>query len=134
MPDKLSAEVGGLQNTATNLGAAIGTALAGSLLIAALTTAFLQGVLDNPSIPQQVKSQASVELAGGVPFLSDADLQAALDDAGASAEVTQAALEVNQEARVAGLRLALAGLALIALLGLFSARRIPHRTTQSSPA
>lgn len=80
VPDRLSPEVGGLQNTATNLGAAIGTALAGSILIAALTASFLQGVQENPSIPQQVKSQASVQLAGGVPFLSDADLQAALKD------------------------------------------------------
>ena len=37
VPDEQSPEVGGLQNTATNLGAAIGTALAGSILIAALT-------------------------------------------------------------------------------------------------
>ena len=126
-------EVGGLQNNATNLGAAIGTALAGSILIVALTAAFLQGVQQNPAIPEQVKSQASVQLAGGVPFLSDGDLQAALNDAGASAEVTQAALEVNKQARVAGLRSALAVLALIALLGLFSARRIPSRPPQASP-
>jgi Na+/melibiose symporter-like transporter len=131
VPDKLSPQVGGLQNTATNLGAAIGTALAGSLLIAALTAAFLQGVQDNPSIPEQVKSQASVQLASGVPFLSDADLRAALQDANASSEVTTAALEVNSDARVAGLRSALAVLALIALLGLFSARRIPTRPPQS---
>jgi hypothetical protein len=131
VPDKLSPEVGGLQNTATNLGAAVGTALAGSILIAALTGAFLQGVHENPSIPEQVKSQASVELAGGVPFLSDAE--AALQDADVSTQVTTAALEVNRDARVAGLRSALAVLALIALLGLFSARRIPTRPPQSSP-
>jgi MFS family permease len=131
VPDKLSPQVGGLQNTATNLGAAIGTALAGSLLIAALTAAFLQGVQDNPSIPEQVKSQASVQLASGVPFMSDADLRAALQDANVSSEVTTAALEVNSDARVAGLRSALAVLALIALLGLFSARRIPTRPPQS---
>jgi MFS family permease len=133
VPDKLSPEVGGLQNTATNLGAAVGTALAGSLLIAALTASFLQGVQQNPSIPEQAKSQATVQLAGGVPFLSDTDLQAALNDAGASAKVTQAAVEVNKQARVAGLRTALAVLALIALLGLFSARRIPSRPPRSSP-
>jgi predicted MFS family arabinose efflux permease len=133
VPDELSPEVGGLQNTATNLGAAVGTALAGSILIASLTAAFLQGVQDNPSIPQQVKSRASVQLAGGVPFLSDADLRAALNDAGVSAEVTTAALDVNSDARVAGLRTALAVLALIALLGLFSARRIPSRQPQTSP-
>jgi MFS family permease len=41
VPDARSAEVGGLQNTATNLGASIGTALAGAVLISALTTSFL---------------------------------------------------------------------------------------------
>jgi hypothetical protein len=46
---------------------------------------------------------------------------------------TIAALEVNRQARVAGLQSALAVLALIALLGLFSARRIPSRPPQSSP-
>ncbi|WP_434581800.1 MFS transporter [Carbonactinospora thermoautotrophica] len=132
VPDRLRAEVGGVQNTGTNLGAAIGTALAGSILIAALTASFLQGVQQNPSIPQQVKSQASVQLAGGAPFLSNADLQAALENAGASAKVTQAVLEVNEEARIAGLRSALAVLALIALLGLFFAGRIPTRPQRSS--
>ena len=36
VPDEDSPAVGGLQNTATNLGAALGTALAGSILIASL--------------------------------------------------------------------------------------------------
>jgi MFS family permease len=127
VPDTLSPQVGGLQNTATNLGAAIGTALAGSILVAALTAAFLQGVQNNPSIPAQVKSQASVQLTGGVPFMSDADLQAALQDAHVSSRVATAALDVNGDARVAGLRSGLTVLALIALFGLFSARRVPNR-------
>ncbi len=41
VPDSQSGEVGGLQNTLTNLGASIGTALAGAVLIAALTASFL---------------------------------------------------------------------------------------------
>jgi hypothetical protein len=41
VPDRLSGEVGGLQNTATNLGASLGTALAGSILIGALTASFV---------------------------------------------------------------------------------------------
>jgi MFS family permease len=125
VPDELSPEVGGLQNTATNLGAAIGTALAGSLLITALTTSFLQGVQANPAIPEQVKSQATVQLTGGVPFLSDIALQDALTQAGVDPAVTQAALDINRQARVDGLRSALAVLALIALVGLFVARRVP---------
>ena len=119
--------MGGLQNTATYLGAAIGTALAGSILISALTTSFLQGVEQNPAIPEQVKSQANVQLASGVPFMSDADLQAALTNAGVAPDVTAAALDVNAQARVDGLRSALVVLALIALVGVFFARRIPTR-------
>ena len=118
----------GLQNTGTNLGASIGTALAGSILIAALTSSVLTGIQQNPAVPADVKSQANVELAGGVPFISDADLQAALDQAGASEETATAVLEVNRQARLDGLRSALVVLAGAAVLALFAARRIP--TTQ----
>jgi MFS family permease len=133
VPDEDSPEVGGLQNTATNLGASIGTALAGSILIAFLTTSFLTGIQQNPAVPDSVKAQANVELAGGVPFLSDADLQAALDKAGVSEETATAALKANQQARLDGLRAALVVLAVIALLALFSGRRIPTAQPGSAP-
>ncbi|MGW7125523.1 MFS transporter, partial [Streptomyces sp. NPDC054901] len=77
MPEEASAEVGGVQNAVTNLGASIGTALAGSLLIASLTSSFLASVEENPAVPASVKSQSAVELQSGVPFLSDAQLQSA---------------------------------------------------------
>jgi len=125
VPDDESPEVGGLQNTATNLGASIGTALAGSLLIAALTASFLHGIEQNPAVPLEVSAQASVELADGIPFISNADLQAALTEAGASQEVAQAVLDENEQARLDGLRIALAVLALIALIALFFSTRIP---------
>ncbi len=133
VPDDQSPEVGGLQNTGTNLGASIGTALAGSILIAGLTASFLQGIEQNPAVPATVKSQAGVELAGGVPFLSDADLAAALDKAGTSEEASKAILDVNQQARLDGLRAALVVLAGIALLALFAARRIPTQQPGSAP-
>jgi EmrB/QacA subfamily drug resistance transporter len=125
VPVKQSAEVGGIQNAVTNLGASIGTALAGSILIAALTTSFLTSVEQSEAIPASVKSQATVELESGVPFLSDAQLKDALDAAGTSEEVTQAALDANAEARLDGLRAALAVLALSALLAMFFTQRIP---------
>jgi hypothetical protein len=122
-----------LQNTGTNLGASIGTALAGSILIAILTSSFLTGISQNPAVPAEVKSQANVQLAGGVPFISVADLQAALDQAGLSQETTTAALEANQQARLDGLRAALVVLAGVAVLALFAARRIPTQQPGSTP-
>jgi MFS family permease len=132
VPDEDSPEVGGLQNTGTNLGASIGTALAGSILIAILTSSFLTGIQQNPAVPAEVKSQANVKLAGGVPFISDADLQAALDQAGVSGDTSTAVLEVNQQARLDGLRAALVVLAGVSLLALFAARRIPTQQPGSA--
>jgi Na+/melibiose symporter-like transporter len=123
--DEDSPEVGGLQNTATNLGASIGTALAGSLLIAALSTSFLHGIEQNPAVPAHVSAQANEQLAGGIPFMSDDDLETALSDAGVNPDIADAVLAENSAARLDGLRTALGALGLIALIGLFVTRRIP---------
>jgi Na+/melibiose symporter-like transporter len=127
VPDDQSPEVGGVQNTMTNLGASLGTALAGSLLIATLTSSFLTNVQQSQAIPASVKEQAQVELAGGIPFISDADLEDALEEAGATSETTDAAVDANADARLDGLRSALAILAVLAVLALFLAQTIPTR-------
>ncbi|BDH03277.1 MFS transporter [Streptomyces seoulensis] len=134
VPETQSAEVGGVQNAVTNLGASIGTALAGSIMIAALTSSFLTSVERNPAIPAEVKSQATVELQSGAPFLSDAQLKSALTEAGTSTEVTRAALDANTEARIDGLRAALAILAFAALLAMFFTSRIPDTQPRSTAA
>jgi EmrB/QacA subfamily drug resistance transporter len=126
VPDEQSSEVGGVQNTATNLGASIGTALAGSILLAALTSSFISHIQASPAIPSDVKSQASVKLQSGVPFMSDKQLEDALTQAGASDEATQAALDANAQARIDGIEIALAVLALMAVIALFFAGNIPR--------
>src|SRR6476661_9101068 len=97
VPDERSGEVGGLQNTVTNLGASIGTALAGAVLIAALTTSFFASIADNPAVPDRVVTEAQVELTSGVPFVSDKDLRAALDEARVTPSVTDAIVEENAD-------------------------------------
>jgi hypothetical protein len=109
----------------TNLGASIGTALAGSVMIAAVTSAFLVNIEQSSAIPERVKSQAQVELAVGVPFVSDADLEEALDEAGANRRTTEASLDAYADARIDGLRDALAILAVLVVVALFFAQRIP---------
>ncbi|MFD0592384.1 hypothetical protein ACFQZ4_07280 [Catellatospora coxensis] len=135
VPDERSAEVGGLQNTVTNLGASIGTALAGAVLIAGLTTSFLTGIQANPAIPADLSAQAQVQLAAGVPFLSNEQLAAALSDAGVDQATATAAIEQNEQSRLDGLRAALGLLALIALAALFLTRGIPvHQPGTPEPA
>jgi MFS family permease len=127
VPDELSPEVGGLQNTATNIGASLGTALVGSILIAGLTTTLLAGIEQNPAVPKQVSQQANTELSSGVPFLSDKDLKAALADAGVKPDAANAIVDENSTARLAGLRAALAVIALVAVAALFFTGPIPTR-------
>jgi len=125
VPDEQSPEVGGLQNTASQFGASLGTALAGSVMIATLTASFLSGLANNPDVPESVTSKATVELASGIPFVSDAQLETALQEAGLDAETTQAIIDVNETARLDGLQSSLSLLAIIATIGLLFTRRIP---------
>jgi hypothetical protein len=126
-PEELAPEVGGLQNTASQFGASLGTALAGSVLIAALTTAFLSGIAEDPDVPPEVVAQANVELASGIPFISDADLEVALQDAGVDQQTAEAVMDDYADARLDGLRTALALLALFAVVALFFTRRVPDQ-------
>ncbi len=123
--DSQTAEVGGLQNTATNLGASMGTALIGSVLIATLSTAALTGVADSPRVQDSVKAQLSTQLVGGVPFVSDAQLTAAFANAGISQAETEAIAEINATARLEALQVAFALAALVAIGALFVTGRIP---------
>lgn len=134
VPDDQSGEVGGIQNTVTNLGASIGTALAGAVLISALTTSFLGAVQNNPNVPKDLAAKAQVKLSGGIPFVSDAQLRAALDEAGVPAKTAAAVVTENVNARLNGLRASLSVLAVIALLALFFSRRIPTQQPSVAPA
>ncbi len=132
VPEAEAPEVGGLQNTVTNLGASLGTALVGSLLIAALTASLSQGIQSNPDVPQSVKDQASVQMQSGVPFLSDEQLSGALADAGVSESASDAIVEDNSEARYTGLRVALSSVMLVGVLGLFLSGGLPGRPLAGS--
>jgi MFS family permease len=125
VPDEQSGQVGGLQNTGTQLGASIGTALAGAVLISALTASFFTGIQGNPDVPASVSTKAQTELASGVPFLSDKDLTAALSEAHVPPATADAIVSANATARIDGLRAAVSVLALFALVALLFTRGIP---------
>ena len=120
-----TAEVGGLQNTATNLGASMGTALIGSVLIATLSGAALTGVASSPEINDALKSQISTELVGGVPFVSDEQVATALSAAGVSQSEIDAITEINAQARLEALQVAFALVGFIAIGALFFSTKLP---------
>jgi len=126
VPDEQTGDVGGLQNTITNLGASIGTALGGAILIGALTSSFLGAVQNNPDVPQRISTNAQAELSAGIPFVSDSQLESELSDAHVAPKTADAIVSDYSAARLAGLRTSLSVLGIIALLAMFATRRIPN--------
>jgi EmrB/QacA subfamily drug resistance transporter len=133
LPTEQSSEVGGLQNTASQLGASLGTALAGSILIAALTASFLTGIEQNPNVPQQVTDQANVSLAAGAPFVSESQARAGLEEAGVPKDVTDDVINEYNKSQIAGLRTALSVLGIIGVIALFFTGSIPKKQPGTEP-
>jgi hypothetical protein len=103
------------------------------VLIATLTSTFLVGIAGNPQVPTRVTEQATVRLAGGIPFLSDADLRTALADARVPPKTADAIVDENSAARLDALRAALGIVGAVALAALFFAGGIPTRQPTSAP-
>ena len=120
VPDEQSGEVGGLQNTGTQLGASIGTALAGAVLISALTASFFTGIQGNPDVPASVASHGADGARGrrSVPLRRRPQGRAGRRErAPATAD---AVVETNAQSRIDGLRAAVSILALLTLAALCS--------------
>ncbi|MDU0314157.1 MFS transporter [Phycicoccus sp. M110.8] len=132
VPDEQSNEVGGLQNTVSFLGSSVGTALSGAILVSALTTSFFTGIQGNPSIPASLSAQAQVELASGVPFIPDDQLNEALSSVGVTGATAAAVVKENEAARIDGLRASLAFLVVLGLVALFATGGLPQRQPGSS--
>jgi hypothetical protein len=103
-------------------------------MIVVLTSSFLTGIQGNAAVPNDVSAQASVDLASGIPFVSDAQLSQGLADAGVPPDTAQAIVDENEQARLDGLKAALAILAVLSLLGLFASRRVPAGRIEAAPA
>ena len=58
-PPEQTNEAGGLQGTAQNLGASLGTALIGSVLLLGLLNGFNNRIEQNPALSEEVKTQIS---------------------------------------------------------------------------
>ncbi len=118
-------EAGGLQGTSLNLGASLGVALVGSILLAALAANFTQGIQASTSLPDSVKQQVSAAAQTSVNFASTAQVEQAAQQAGLPADQTAELVATYGDAQLTALRAALAFLALFALLALAWVRRLP---------
>jgi MFS family permease len=129
---KRGGEAGGLQGTSLNLGASMGVALVGSIVIAMLATTFTNDVLASPSLPEETKQQVQVAAEQNANFASTAQVEQAAKDAGLSADQTAELVGVYAESQLQALRVGFAFLALFALIALAWVRRLPERPMEAS--
>ena len=127
VPDEQSGEVGGLQNTLTNLGASIGTALAGAVLIAALTSSFLTGIKRQPRRPEPRCRRRPRSSWRRHPVRLRRRSRDGARQGGHTADDRRRHRRRERDARIDGLQASLAVLAGIALIALFFTRLIPTR-------
>jgi MFS family permease len=118
-------EAGGLQGTAQNLGASLGTALIGAVLIAALTSGFVSKVEQNPAIPGPVKEQVAALEQEGVPVVPVDDVEQAAVKAGVPRDQASAIADDYGDAQLMGLKRAIGAVAIFALLSLWFTRKLP---------
>ena len=126
VPDEQSGEVGGIQNTGTQLGASIGTALAGAILISALTASFFAGIADNPTCPTASPRTRRPSSPAAFPSCPTPTSSSRSTRPACPAKTSEAIVDENAQARIDGLRAALAVLAIFALLALAFTRGIPN--------
>jgi EmrB/QacA subfamily drug resistance transporter len=126
-PPEQTNEAGGLQGTAQNLGASLGTALIGSILIASLSAGFVGRVEENPAVPAAAQRQIAEVAQKGIPVVSIDAVEDAARKGGASARQAQAIAADYGDAELDALRRALGAVAAFALLSLWFTRGLPGR-------
>jgi len=123
-------EAGGLQGTSLNLGASLGVALVGSIVIGMLATNFTNAVATNPNLPEELKQQVVATAEQNANFVSTTQVEEAALAAGVSAEDTAELVDVYSESQLEALRAGLAFLSLFALIALAWVRRLPERAVE----
>src|SRR4051794_32534914 len=127
-------EAGGLQGTAQNLGASLGTALIGAILIAALSTGFVDRLEKNPAVPQAVRDQVAQIAKKGVPVVPVAQVEKAAIDQGLPAEQATAIADDYGDAELQALRRAIGAVALFSALSLWFTRKLPGKEAATRAA
>ena len=121
-PKELAGDVGSLRGTTNNLASAVGTAVAGALLVTLLSTVVLGRIAATPALTPEVQAMVNLD---SINFVSNDRLRTTLETAGATTEQVTMAVAVNAEARLRALKIGLLLMAGIALLSILPAGRLP---------
>lgn len=122
-PKELAGDVGSLRGTTNNLAAAVGTALAGALMVGLLSAAVMSRLADNPVVPIELQQQVDLD---NITFVSNEQFATIIANTGASDEQKAEAIRINTEARLSALKIGLLIMSGLAILTILPAGRLPH--------
>ena len=132
VPATRGSEAGGLQGTSMNLGASLGTALVGSILIASLVTNFQTAVLANPVLTD-VSSEIAAAAEQSANFVTTEQVRGGRGTGGPDPRAGGCGTTEYADAQIAALKAAFAVVALAALAGLWYVRRLPTKAGTGDP-
>jgi MFS family permease len=127
-------EAGGLQGTAQNLGASLGTALIGAVLIGALSSGFVANVEDNPEVPQAARDRIAQAAEKGIPVVPVDQVEQVAREEGLTAEQAEAVADDYGDAQLQGLKRAIGAVGVFAVLSLWFTRGLPGRVSRLETA
>jgi len=133
VPPERGSEAGGLQGTAMNLGASLGVALIGSILIASLVANFQNAVLADPALAS-VATELSAQAEASANFVSVEQVNSAAQAAGLSPEEVEAVTEQYANAQIMALKVAFAAIAFFSLVALWYVQSLPRRSDDPANA
>ncbi len=126
-PPEKTNEAGGLQGTAQNLGASLGTALIGSVLLVGLLSGFSDRVALNPALSEPARQQIAAATEQGIEIVSTEQVHAVALDAGLTATEADAVTKDYSDAQLKALKTAMLAVAFLAFLAIIFTRRLPDR-------
>lgn len=121
-PKELAGDVGSVRGTTQNLASAVGTAVAGALLVGILSLNIASSLVDHPDLSPELVSQVDLDRTN---FVSNPQLEEMLEQTNASPEEVAAAVTINEEARLRALKLGLLILAGVSAAAIVPASRLP---------
>jgi MFS family permease len=122
-PEALAGDVASLRGTTNNLAGAVGTAIAGALLIGMLSVSVTRELIGNPIISQDLKRQVDLD---DIAFVSNEHLREVLEETTAAPEQVSEAVRINTEGRSHALRICFLALTGLALIAIFPAGGLPE--------
>ena len=123
-PKEFAGDVGALRGTTNNLAAAVGTAVSGALLVGLLSGFVLTSLAAHPELKAELASQT--DLDNNVNFISNDRLLAFVEQTNASPEQVAEAVQINTESRLRALKIGLLLMAMVAMMAIFPATRLPN--------